>query len=234
MEFGLLKSKIEKHLLESYRKDTFGEEIKIFKKIVLENKQLSKVFYLYDELNKNKGFDKSFAEEFLKESVEVFEKNKPSKKDIEILEWWVGDVDCQNDYNNIDVYLNKNDVVIENIINSKKQIIESLTKKEVKKEHVKLPIEKIVEVSNQTIQNYLNNLSESERNEIKKVISLNEEELKMKFDTLSEITINKLNQIKESSDDETKKSIDEVMKKIEKEEVSHINYVKLKELNLSL
>ena len=31
MEFGLLKSKIEKKLTESYSKDTFNKEIKNFK-----------------------------------------------------------------------------------------------------------------------------------------------------------------------------------------------------------
>ena len=56
MKFGLLKSKIEKNLLESYSKGKLAEEIKIFKKLVLENKTLSRLYYLYDELNSNKGF----------------------------------------------------------------------------------------------------------------------------------------------------------------------------------
>lgn len=234
MKFGLLKSKIEKHLLESYQKGTFKNEIKIFKKVVLEDTKISKLYSLYDELSKHKGFDKTYAEEYLKESTELYNRNTPNKETIEILEWWVGDVKTINNYKDIDTYLSKEDIVIENILQSKKHIIESLTKKEVVKEHIKLPIDKIVEVSNQTIQNYLNNLSESERNEIKNVLSLNEQELKIKFETLSEITLNKLEQIKESSEDETKKAIDEVMNKIKSDEITHINYVKLKELNLSI
>ena len=42
--FGLLKTKIENVLLESYANDTFKDEIKNFKKYVLENKNISKLF----------------------------------------------------------------------------------------------------------------------------------------------------------------------------------------------
>ena len=45
--YGLLKSKIEKVLLESYSNDTFKNELKTFKKLVIENKNVSKIFYLY-------------------------------------------------------------------------------------------------------------------------------------------------------------------------------------------
>jgi hypothetical protein len=49
--FGLLKTKIENVLLESYSNDTFKNELKTFKKLVIENKNISKLFYLYDELS---------------------------------------------------------------------------------------------------------------------------------------------------------------------------------------
>ncbi len=41
MKFGLLKSKIEKNLLESYSKGEFKTEMKYFKKLVLENKNIA-------------------------------------------------------------------------------------------------------------------------------------------------------------------------------------------------
>ena len=37
IKFGILKSKIEKVLLESYSNNTFKGELKNFKKLVLEN-----------------------------------------------------------------------------------------------------------------------------------------------------------------------------------------------------
>jgi len=43
IKFGILKSKIEKVLLESYSNDTFKDELKNFKKLVLENKNISKM-----------------------------------------------------------------------------------------------------------------------------------------------------------------------------------------------
>ena len=45
MKFGILKSKIEEKLLESYIKQNFKNEIKHFKKLVLEDKTISSIFY---------------------------------------------------------------------------------------------------------------------------------------------------------------------------------------------
>ena len=49
MKFGILKSKIEKVLLESYSNNTFKNELKNFKTNVLDKKNIAKIFYLYDE-----------------------------------------------------------------------------------------------------------------------------------------------------------------------------------------
>ena len=37
MKFGILKSKVDRRLLESYSNQTFQKELKTFKKLVLEN-----------------------------------------------------------------------------------------------------------------------------------------------------------------------------------------------------
>lgn len=234
MKFGLLKSKIEKHLLESYSKDIFKDEIKIFKKLVLEDKKISKLYNLYDELNKNKGFNKEYAEEYLKESVNVYSNNIPEMKSIELLEWWVGEVKTNNQYESIDIFLSKDDISIENIIESKNKLVESLTKKEVVSETIKIPIKKMVEVSNKTIESYLENLNENDRQEIKKIISLSEDELKTRYNLLSEIAIERLEKTKSDVDGDTKKQIDDVIEKIKTEEINHISYVKLKELSNSI
>ncbi len=59
IKFGNIKSKIEEKLLESYSKNTFKSEMKNFKSMVLGNKNISKLFYLYDEMSSNKGLNES-------------------------------------------------------------------------------------------------------------------------------------------------------------------------------
>jgi preprotein translocase subunit SecA len=50
MKFGKLKSKIENKLIESYKNDTIKNDMSKFNSLVLKNKNVSKLFYLYDEL----------------------------------------------------------------------------------------------------------------------------------------------------------------------------------------
>ena len=73
MKIGVLKSRVEKLLSESYGKGTFKEEIKNFNRNVLSNKNISKLFFLYDELSTNKGYDQKLAEDFVFESITMFE-----------------------------------------------------------------------------------------------------------------------------------------------------------------
>ena len=72
-KFGILKSKIENVLLESYKNDTFKDELKTFKKLVLENKNVSKIFYMYDELNFKKGLSESYSREYIHECITLYE-----------------------------------------------------------------------------------------------------------------------------------------------------------------
>ena len=71
--FGLLKTKIENVLLESYANDTFKNELKTFKKLVIENKNISKLFYLYDELSSPKSLNESYCNEYINECIKIYE-----------------------------------------------------------------------------------------------------------------------------------------------------------------
>ena len=73
IKFGILKSKIEKVLLESYSNDTFKDELKNFKKLVLENKNISKIFYLYDELSSKKGLKENTVNDYIHECITMYE-----------------------------------------------------------------------------------------------------------------------------------------------------------------
>jgi len=231
MEFGLLKSKIETKLVESYKKDSFNTDIKVFKKLVLENKEVSKMFYLYDELSKEKGFEKSFADDYLNECIGLIEKISINKKTMSLLESWVKDVKTENHYKDIDTVVNKNTVVVENIINSKNTIINHLITKKNQTNVINVSYDTMVEVANSTLKNYLNNISESELKEIKKYSTLSQSELDKRYDVVSEMVIEKLENLSTKSDSVTKTKITETIEKIKNEKVDSVSLFKLKSLN---
>ena len=75
MNFGELKSKIETSMSQSYKSNTLKENLFVFDELVLKNKNISKVFFLYDELSKSKGLSESVANEYINESISAYEKN---------------------------------------------------------------------------------------------------------------------------------------------------------------
>ena len=76
MKFGILKSKIEQTLFESYVDKTLKKDIFVFEELILKNKNLSKLFYLYDELSSNLGLNESLASELIDKSISL--KSKPN------------------------------------------------------------------------------------------------------------------------------------------------------------
>jgi hypothetical protein len=231
MEFGLIKSKAEKKLNDSYLDGTFKEEILNFKKLILNNESLSKAFHIYNELNENKGFSERFAEDYLEECIDLFDRLEVDEKSYFLLENWVRDVKCENNYKMIDNVLNKTSVLIEERINSKSKILENLQKQKNKKEIINIPIEKMVSLANENIKKFLSQLNESDLNEVKKYNSLSKNDLKIRYNFLSEMVMEKLNNISQSSDKETKERINETIKKIETQEINSLNLFRLKNLN---
>ena len=104
MNFGSIKSKIEKLLSESYSKQELKLDMKVFKTLVLENKNISKLFYLYDELSSNKGMSETIVNDYINECIIMYENiiNKISKKDLNQLKLWVSDIKSDNKYEKID------------------------------------------------------------------------------------------------------------------------------------
>jgi hypothetical protein len=234
MEFGLIKSKIETKLVESYKKDSFNTEIKMFKKLVLENKEVSKMFYLYDELSKEKGYEKSFADDYLNECIDLIERVRIDKKSISLLESWLKDVKSENHYKDIDTVVIKNTVVVENIINSKNTIINNLVKKKDLNKIINVSYDTMVEVANNTLKNYLETISESELKEIKKYSTLSQTELDKRYEVVSEMVIEKLENLSMNSDSTTKTKITETIEKIKTEKIDSVSLFKLKSLNETL
>jgi hypothetical protein len=235
MKFGILKSKIEKTLLESYKTNTFKNEIKSFNQLVLQNKNMSKLFYLYDELNTNKGLNESIANDYILESIKIYENiiNKISKTDLVNLNKWVGSVTTENLYENIDNIFNVDVLNIESNIKSKKVVVESLKKNPVKKqESLNIPLSAMVNVANKTITSYIETLEESDKKELFKLLSEDDKSLNEKFDSVKETVVSKLEKMKVNESDKSIQSrIDETLSKVISEKYDKLTYFKLKSLS---
>jgi hypothetical protein len=108
MTFGQIKSIIEKNLLESYKNEKdFKKSLKEFKHNVLNNKTMSKLYSLYDQLSTPQGLSESDSKEFLEEGITLIQKLVSDIKTPMVLET------VENKYSDIDslVYINKLDLL---------------------------------------------------------------------------------------------------------------------------
>ena len=238
MKFGELKSKIETYLTESYKKGTLKDNLFIFEQLVLKNKKVSQIFFLYDQLSEQKGMDNSIANEFINESITSYENNFNKIKELELreLSHWVGHVVCENKYKSIDDLFSNDVLTLENKIRSKKIILENLKSKKVdSKETIKVPLKTMVNVANKTVENFISTLDLQEQKELKKILNTPKETLVENYIKQKEIVLEKLEAQKNKEEDaETIKTIDEVLNKIQTEQFSELNLFKLKQLNEGL
>ena len=238
MKVGELKSKIENQLVESYKKNSFKENIFIFEELVLKNKNISKLFFLYDQLSNKKGLSENVANEFINESIVAYENliNKVNPLHLRELNAWVGHQKCENNYEKIDNLFSTSVLTLENKIKSKKIILESLKKPEIeKKDIIKVPLKSMVSVANKTISNFISTMSESERKELKKILNTPKDTLVENYNETKDLVIEKLtNQKDNEKDSDTIKTINQVLEKIQTESFTELNFYKLKQLNESL
>jgi hypothetical protein len=239
MKFGILKSKIEKTLVESYKKNSFKKDMFVFEELILKNKNISKLFYLYDELSSNKGLNESIANEYINQSVVLYENliNKINPNQLKEIEMWVGHVQCENSYKTIDNFFSNNIVDLENKLKSKNSIFECITKKveEKKTNALNVPISEMVNVANKTISNYIDTLSESDQKELKSLLSSNDETIKESYLMLKGSVIGKLEKLEENEQDkEVIGRINETIETIKNETFDKMRYFKLRKLNENL
>jgi hypothetical protein len=239
MKFGILKSKIENVLLESYKDGSFKNELKTFKKLVLENKNINRLFYIYDDLTTNKGLSNEVANDYINEMVTLYENtvNKISPTDLnKIKDWIKNPYIVENKYEVIDNLLSNGVLNLESKINSKKIITETITKNPVtEKEVVKVPLTTMVSMANKTISNYIDGLNESEKNEFNQMLSVDDSELESKYSTIKESVVEKLQTLyNQNHDRPTRNSINETIEKISSEKYDKLNYYKLKSLHDNL
>jgi hypothetical protein len=93
----------------------------------------------------------------------------------------------------------------------------------------------MVNIANQTLRNYIENLGENEKKEFFQIISEDTKTLETKFETIRESTINKLNTILENEQEfEVKTKISETIDRIKNEKFDQLNFLKLKNLENSI
>ena len=231
MTFGQIKSIIEKNLLESYKNEKdFKKSLKEFKHNVLNNKTMSKLYSLYDQLSTPQGLSESDSKEFLEEGITLIQKLVSDIKTPMVLET------VENKYSDIDslVYTNKLDLLER--VNSKKNIIKIISSKnEIVKESINIPIKTMVSIANQTLNNYIENLDENSKKEFLQIISEDIQSLETKFETIRENTIVKLNTMLEKEEEfEIKTKLSETIERIKVEKFDQLNFLKLKNLENSI
>ena len=231
MTFGQIKSIIEKNLLESYKNEKdFKKSLKEFKHNVLNNKTMSKLYSLYDQLSTPQGLSESDSKEFLEEGITLIQKLVSDIKTPMVLET------VENKYSDIDslVYTNKLDLLER--VNSKKNIIKLISSKnEIVKESINIPIKTMVSIANQTLNNYIENLDENSKKEFLQIISEDIESLETKFETIRESAILKLNTMLEKEEEfEIKTKLSETIERIKAEKFDQLNFLKLKNLENSI
>ena len=237
VKFGILKTKIEALLLESYSNNTFKNEIKTFNKLVLGNKNISKLFYLYDELNSNKGLSESIAKEFVFESITLYENliNKVQNKDIKLITDWVSKTKVNNQYEHIDNLLGRSDDVLnlENKIKNKKIIVENLQKEPYcnNNTNINIPINSMLSIANKSYSDYISNLTESEQKEVIGLLKMNESTLERTFNELRDDAIVKLTLLTVNEGDESvRNTINETIDNIKIKTPDRLELVKLRSL----
>jgi hypothetical protein len=231
MTFGQIKSLIEKNLLESYKNETeFKKSLREFRQNVLNNKSISKVYNLYDQLSTPQGLSESEAKEFIEEGVNLLQRLLPSIKMPKSFEQEV-----TNNYSDIDTLVYTKKISISERVQTKKNIVETLKQKKNIKESINIPVTSMVKIANQTLRNYIETMDETSKKEFIQIVSEDNRNLENRFEELKSSAITKLQSILENeSESEVKVKINETIDKLKEEKFDQLNFLKIRNLEGSL
>jgi hypothetical protein len=232
MTFGKIKSIIENNLIESYKDEKeFKKSLKEFKHNVLNNKTMSKLYSLYEQLSTPQGLNESDAKDFLEEGISLIQQLLPSIKLPKPIS-----ENIENKYSDIDALVYTSKLNLLERVNSKKNITSVLTStNNVVKESINIPLKSMVSIANQTLNKYVDNLDESSKKEFLQLISEDSKFLEDKFETIRESAINKLNVILEKEEEfELKTKLSETIDRLKTEKFDQLNFLKLKNLEESI
>jgi hypothetical protein len=240
--FGKIKTKIENTAVELAKKPNFKRFIFEFKSLVLNNKDMSELYYIYDDLSSNKELPQDLANDYINESIEYSQVLIESQnKNIDYLNQWINSWNKSNinNYTDIDnVIYNNNIRNLESVLESKSKIKNTLISENNKSkitESIELPLSSVIKIANENLKNELSSLNESEKKELENVLSLNFDDMKKEFLTLKENVIGNLkNTLNESAEKDIDGTINKTIEKIMDAKCNYYDYYKLKKLSLGL
>jgi hypothetical protein len=228
MTFGKFKSFIENKLIESYTNENdFKKSLREFRHNVLNNKNLSKIYSIYDQLSSPQGLSEKDANQFLEEGIDLLSRILPHVKLPKTLQETI-----ENQYYDIDVLVYNHKINLHERLESRKNILNTLTKdKKVVSESINIPIKTMVNVANQTLRSYVDSLDESSKKEFFKIINEDSKVLEETFEKMKSDGINKLYSILENeTEKEIKEKITETIDKLKTEKFDQLNFVRIKNL----
>jgi hypothetical protein len=232
MKFGRVKTIIENNLSESVKdKKIFKENIKNFKKHILKDKNLSKLYVLYGDLSKPRGLTESEAKTYLDEGID-WAKKLISKSKIPVI---LNKLD-NNEYGNIDKLVYESTKSIEELVEIKKNILDVLVQPiKINENKINLPISSMVKVVNTKVNEYINSLNEETKKEILSLLKEDKNKLNADFITLKSDTEKKLVELSlTETNAEVKTKILKAIDKVKTDKFDILNYYEIKNLNKSL
>lgn len=237
--FGTIKTKIEAASAEVYNTPKFKPFMKELKHHILENKDMSEIYYIYDDLTSKKGLSNDIAEDYVNESVEYLQILIESNEDvIDRIDRWVSKYTKTNtnSYKDVDTTVYENSIKsLKFVLESKNNIKSTITsspKTNTVTEAINLPMSSIIKIATNTFNKKYENIDESDKEKLKDLISLSPNEIKEKIETLKESVNLKLEKtLTESADDELKNTLSKTLEKINNSKPDLYNLYKLQELN---
>ena len=239
--FGKIKTKILRKLMESYSSKN-KSEMKSILKIIKENKEFKEMYLFYEEIEEKYFEDKEVAKLYVEELNNILKhKSKNIYEFCKTLNEKLGENDIEENelYSTIDQLLEDDNLGnLDKKIIAKKKLIEHLTtKKEIKESK-----ENNIYTANENLLHtvltnnfnilYNNNLSEEQKKELKNILSLTEEDLKNKTNELKESILNKVSALlNESNDTELNVKLTKVEDEVKEMSLTKYNYFRLTQLN---
>jgi len=232
MKFGKVKTIIENNLSESVKdKKIFKENIKNFKKHILSDKNLSKLYVLYGDLSKPRGLSESAAKTYLDEGID-WAKKLINKSKIPVI---LNKTDI-NEYENIDKLVYESTKNVEELVGIKKDILNILMQPiRLNENKINLPISSMVKVVNTKVNEYINTLNEETKKEILALLKEDRNKLNDDFKSLKSDTEKKLIELSlNETNVEVKAKILKAIDKVKSDKFDILNYYEIKNLNKSL
>jgi len=232
MKFGKVKTIIENNLSESVKdKKIFKENIKNFKKHILSDKSLSKLYVLYGDLTKPRGLSESAARTYLDEGID-WGKKLISKSKIPVI---LNKVD-ENQYENIDKLIYETTNNLDELVVIRRSVLKVLMQPiAVNENKVNIPVSSMVKVVNNKVNEYINSLNEETKKEILSLLKEDRTKLNTDFLSLKEDTEKKLFELTLTETNiEVKEKLLKAIEKVKSDKFDILNYYELKSLNKSL